>query len=248
MFPVKKEASLSTRATDTSTMERVVVAVRAEKVISKIALAWALTHVVHPGDGITLLAVFPAEKTGRRFWKFPRLTSDCKSSHVGKLPDRICEISESCSQMVLQFQNQIEVRVRIKVVSGASESVVATEARSNGTNWVVLDKKLKQELKHCLEELQCNIVVMKKSRAKVLRLNLQSLNEDRTPYYSATASPVIDAGMLQGHKIKHSTPVSSPEEPRTSYSSTTHIQDSLLGSDSMTSLFLVYEQNPLLKD
>ncbi|KAK0577102.1 hypothetical protein LWI29_027803 [Acer saccharum] len=134
------EASVSARATDTSTTERVVVAVRAEKVISKTALAWALTHVVHPGDGITLLAVFPAEKTGRRFWKFPRLTSDCKNSHVGKLPDRICEISESCSQMVLQFHNQIEVRVRIKVVSGASESVVANEARSNGTNWVVLDK------------------------------------------------------------------------------------------------------------
>ncbi|TXG52306.1 hypothetical protein EZV62_021475 [Acer yangbiense] len=247
MFPVKKEASVSARATDTSTTERVVVAVRAEKVISKTALAWALTHVVHPGDGITLLAVFPAEKTGRRFWKFPRLSSDCKSSHVGKLPDRICEISESCSQMVLQFHNQIEVRVRIKVVSGASESVVANEARSNGTNWVVLDKKLKQELKHCLEELQCNIVVMKKSQAKVLRLNLQSLNEDRTPYYSAAASPVMDAGMLQGHKIKHSTPVSSPEEPRTSYSSTTHIQDSLLGSDSLTSLFLVYEQNPLFE-
>ncbi|KAK2660438.1 hypothetical protein Ddye_006971 [Dipteronia dyeriana] len=247
MFPVKKEASVSTRATDTATTERVVVAVRAEKVISKTALAWALTHVVHPGDGITLLAVFPAEKTGRRFWKFPRFTSDCKSSHVEKLPNRVCEISESCSQMVLQFHNQIEVRVRIKVVSGTSESVVATEARSNGANWVVLDKKLKQELKHCLEELQCNIVVMKKSQAKVLRLNLHSLNEDRTPYYSAAASPVMDAGMLQGHKIKHSTPVSSPEEPRTSYSSTTHPQDSLLGSDSMTSLFLVYEQNPLFE-
>ncbi|KAL5777903.1 hypothetical protein ACOSP7_010829 [Xanthoceras sorbifolium] len=247
MFPAKNDASVSHRATDTATTERVVVAVRAEKVISKTALAWALTHVVHSGDGITLLAIFPAEKTGRRFWKFPRLTSDCKSSHAEKFPDRISEISESCSQMVLQFHNQIEVRVRIKVVSGTSGSVVATEARNSGANWVVLDKKLKQELKHCLEDLQCNIVVMKKSQAKVLRLNLQSLNEDHTPYFSAAASPVMDAGMLQGHKIKHSTPVSSPEEPRTSCSSRTTLQGSLLGSDSMTSLFLVYKQNPLFE-
>lgn len=65
MFPVKKkEGSVSQRFTDTVTTEKVVVAVKAEKVISKSALAWALTHVVQPGDGITLLAVFPAEKTG----------------------------------------------------------------------------------------------------------------------------------------------------------------------------------------
>lgn len=109
------------------------------------------------------------------------------------------------------------------------------------------NRKLKQELKHCLEELQCNIVLMKKSQAKVVRLNLQSLNEDQTPYYSAAASPGMDVGLLQGHKIKHSTPVSSPEDPRTSSASTTNLQDSLCDSDGMTSLFLVYEQNPLFE-
>lgn len=88
---------------------------------------------------------------------------------------------------------------------------------------------------------------MNRSQAKVLRLNLQSLNEDQTPYYSAAAAPVMDAGKLQGHKIKHSTPVSSPEDPRASSPSTINLQDSLLDSDSMTSLFLVYEQNPLFE-
>ena len=43
---------------------KVIVAVKAEKVISKTALAWALTHVVRPGDCITLLAVLSARKTG----------------------------------------------------------------------------------------------------------------------------------------------------------------------------------------
>ncbi|KAB2619683.1 inactive protein kinase [Pyrus ussuriensis x Pyrus communis] len=44
--------------------DKVIVAVKAEKVISKTALAWALTHVGHPGDCVTLLAVFSAIKTG----------------------------------------------------------------------------------------------------------------------------------------------------------------------------------------
>ena len=44
---------------------KVLVAVKAERVISKSALAWALTHVVHPGDSITLLAVFSMEKTSK---------------------------------------------------------------------------------------------------------------------------------------------------------------------------------------
>ena len=44
---------------------KVLVAVKAEKVISKAALAWALTHVVHPGDCITLLAIIPKEKTSK---------------------------------------------------------------------------------------------------------------------------------------------------------------------------------------
>lgn len=38
----------------------VVVAVRAAKEISKAALVWALTHVVHPGDCIKLLVVIPS--------------------------------------------------------------------------------------------------------------------------------------------------------------------------------------------
>ncbi|KAJ6404825.1 hypothetical protein OIU84_012906 [Salix udensis] len=182
--------------------------------MSKTALAWALTHVVHPGDCITLLAVFNSEKYGKKFWNFPRLAGDCGSNRFERLPDRICEISENCSQMVLQFHNQIEVGVRIKVVSSTPGSVVAAEARRNGATWVVLDKKLKQEMKHCIEELQCNIVVMKGSQAKVLRLNLGCSNEIQTPYYSAASSPGTDIGKLLGHRMKHSTPVSSPEEQR----------------------------------
>ncbi|KAL1163624.1 hypothetical protein V6Z11_A06G014100 [Gossypium hirsutum] len=240
------ELSLRQRST-TSRLEKVVVAVKAERVISKTALAWALTHVVRPGDCVTLLAIFPSEKKGKRFWNFPILTGDCGSNMKEELPEKICQISESCSQMVLQFHNQIEVTVRIKVVSCTTGSSVVAEANNNGANWVILDKKLKQELKHCMDELHCNIVVMKGSQAKVLRLNLQCANEPRTPYYSAASSPVMDVGDHLGHRMKHSTPVSSPEEPSTSYSRTS--QERLLpSSDSAASLFLVYQENPLFVD
>ncbi|CAK7352444.1 unnamed protein product [Dovyalis caffra] len=113
-----------------------------------------------------------------------------------------------------------KVGVRIKVVSSTLGSVVMAKARQNEANCVVLDKKLKQELKHCIEELHCNITIMKGSQAKVLRLNLGSSNEVQAPFYSAAASPGKDVGRLLGHKMNHSTPVSSPEEPSTSYSKT----------------------------
>lgn len=44
--------------------EKVVVAVKASKEIPKTALVWALTHVVQPGDCITLLVVVPAQSSG----------------------------------------------------------------------------------------------------------------------------------------------------------------------------------------
>ncbi|XP_038718490.1 inactive protein kinase SELMODRAFT_444075-like isoform X2 [Tripterygium wilfordii] len=227
-------------------VERVVVAVKAEKVIARTALAWALTHVVDPGDCITLLAVFSSSKSSKRFWNIPWLTGDCSSSHRQRFPDRICEISESCSQMVLQFHNQPEVRVRIKVVSGMPGDAVAAEARRCDANWVVLDKTLKQEVIHCVEELCCNVVVMKGSQAKVLKLNLGCSDDNRPPYLSACSSPDMDMGMFYGHGMKHSTPVSSPEEPISLYTRTTR-EGSLSSIDTISSPFLVCEQNPLFE-
>ncbi|KAJ6971808.1 hypothetical protein NC653_032371 [Populus alba x Populus x berolinensis] len=220
MFPAKIEQQQSVnhqqRTTNTVPADKVVIAVKAEKVISKTALAWALTHVVHPGDGITLLAVFTKEKSSKRFWNFPRLAGDCGSDQRKRLPDCVSEISENCSQMMLQFHNQIE------------------------------NRKLKQELKHCIEELRCNIVVMKGSQAKVLRLNLGCSNEVQTPYYSAASSLEKDDGMLLGHRMKHSTPVSSPEEPSTPHSRTGEGSSSS-SYDTEMPPFLVYEQNPLFQ-
>jgi len=45
--------------------EKVVVAVKASKEIPKTALVWALTHVVQPGDCITLLVVVSSQSSGK---------------------------------------------------------------------------------------------------------------------------------------------------------------------------------------
>jgi len=44
--------------------QKVIVAVKASREIPKTALIWALTHVVQPGDCITLIVVVPSHNSG----------------------------------------------------------------------------------------------------------------------------------------------------------------------------------------
>ena len=76
------ELSLTQRSTSNLAFGKVVVAVRAERVISKTALAWALTHVVRPGDSVTLLTIFPDEKKGNsvKFFSFSTKRSTYRNS------------------------------------------------------------------------------------------------------------------------------------------------------------------------
>ncbi|CAH2033489.1 unnamed protein product [Thlaspi arvense] len=159
--------------------QKVLVAVKASREISKTALVWALTHIVHPGDCITLIVVVSSHNAGRKLWTFPRFAGDCASGHRRSHPDAIPEIksdlTDTCSQMILQLHDVYDpnkVNVRIKIVSGSPCGAVASEAKELQANWVVLDKNLKHEEKRCIDELQCNIVAIKRSQAKVLRLNL----------------------------------------------------------------------------
>lgn len=85
---------------------------------------------------------------------------------------------------------------------------------------------------------------MKGSQPKVLRLNLECSSEIQTPFFSAASSPVSDKAKSQGQRMKHSTPVSSPDEPSTSYTRTSE-ENSLSSSDIGTPTFLFCQQNPL---
>ncbi|XP_074576127.1 inactive protein kinase SELMODRAFT_444075-like [Curcuma longa] len=159
--------------------EKVIVAVKASREISKTALVWALTHVVQPGDCIILLVVVPPCSSGRRLWVFPRFSTDCasanRSSQFGTILEQKSDITDSCSKMLLQLKDVYDpnkTNIKIKVLSGSPYGAVAVESMRVQSNWVVLDKHLKHEEKHCIRKLQCNIAVMKRSHPKVLRLNL----------------------------------------------------------------------------
>ncbi|KAK1434201.1 hypothetical protein QVD17_11120 [Tagetes erecta] len=222
-------------------VETVVVAVKASKEISKNALVWTLTHVAQPGHCITLIVVIPSQISGRKLWGLPRFTGDCASrywrSYLGK-----SDIADSCSDMILQLQKLYDpnkINVKIKTVSGSPYGAVAAEAKQIQATWVVLDKKLKHEQKQCMEELQCNIVTMKKSRPKIIRLNLigspkkqpqanQLANQSSQDLQKEKISSVFSAQKLV-------TPVSSPD----ALTATEPGNSSVSSSDQCTSPFFI---------
>ncbi|KAJ9568425.1 hypothetical protein OSB04_004391 [Centaurea solstitialis] len=171
---MSRERSMGNQEKGSDVVETVVVAVKASKEIPKSPLVWALSHVVQPGHCVTLLIVIPSQVSGRKLWGLPRFTGDCANRHwrsyLGKN-----EVTDSCSQMILQLHNLYDpnkINVKIKTVSGSPSGAVAAEAKQIQATWVILDKKLTHEQKRCMEELQCNIVTINKSQPKVIRLNL----------------------------------------------------------------------------
>ncbi|GMI91775.1 hypothetical protein like AT3G13690 [Hibiscus trionum] len=235
----------------------VVVAVKASKEIPKTALVWALTHVVQPGDCITLLIV-PSHCSGRK-WGFPRFSGDCatssRKSQTGSSSEQNSGINDSFSQMILQLHDVYDpskINVKIKIVSGSQCGAVAAEAKQAQASWVVLDKQLKHEEKRCMEELQCNIVIMKRSQAKVLRLNLFGASEKEAE--ACQLNPETDETSEKHSKNKNGssdsigvigpvvTPTSSPELG-TSFTTTEAGTSSLSSSDPGTSPFCTSERN-----
>ncbi|XP_039143316.1 inactive protein kinase SELMODRAFT_444075-like [Dioscorea cayenensis subsp. rotundata] len=242
--------------------EKVVVAVKASKEISRAALVWALTHVVQPGDCITLLVVVPSHTSGRKILGFPIFAGDCASGHkrlqYGTTLDQKSDITDYCSQMMVQLHNVYDpakVNIKIKIVSGSPCGAVAAESKRAQANWVVLDKQLKHEEKRCMDELQCNIVVMKRSQAKVLRLNLVGSSEAE-PRTSCTLPAELDkpSGKTSRHSVDPSvsirvptaTPNSSPDSG-TPFTATEVGTSSVSSSDLGTSPFFVPPTKDVLK-
>ncbi|KAH6781304.1 kinase with adenine nucleotide alpha hydrolases-like domain-containing protein [Perilla frutescens var. frutescens] len=208
---------------------KVLVAVKAAKEIPRTALVWALTHVAQPGDCITLL-VLVSSQAQCLFRRFPSLGGDCGSRHRRSQSmasaEKKSEINDCCSQMILQLQEVCDARktnIKVKIISDIPCGAVAAEAKATLANWVVLDRQLSNEKKHCMEQLQCNIVVMKHSQPKVLRLNLVGLAV-RQP--EATAS-----GNDQSCKV---TPASSPEPFTATEAGTPSVSGSDLGNSPLS--------------
>ncbi|KAI3814931.1 hypothetical protein L1987_14580 [Smallanthus sonchifolius] len=237
--------------------EKIVVAVKASKEIPKTALVWALTHVVQPGHWITLLVLLPAQTSGRKLWGLPRFTGDCangnRRSNIGTSLDQKVDITDSCSQMILQLHDVYDpnkINVKIKIVSGSPCGAVAAEAKKIQATWVILDKKLKHEQKQCMEDLQCNIVIMRKSQPKVLRLNLVGspkkkpenclLPSTNQPPEKQTKNRNSSLDSVRGPVV---TPTSSPEV----FTATEAGTSSVSSSDPGTSPFFIPVTNSLLK-
>ncbi|CAH2053789.1 unnamed protein product [Thlaspi arvense] len=246
--------------------EKVIVAVKASREIPKTALIWALTHVVQPGDCITLIVVVPSHNSGRKLWgftkSFPMFAGDCASghrkSHSEALPEIKSDLTDTCSQMILQLHDVYDpnkINVKIKIVSGSPCGAVAAESKKAQANWVVLDKHLKHEEKRCMDELQCNIVVMKRSQAKVLRLNLVGSprkgaeKESPLPTGAEAASDKHTKntkGSLDSDRGLPVTPTSSPELG-TPFTSTEAGTSSVSSSDLGTSPFFTLGMNGYMK-
>ncbi|KAL3632914.1 hypothetical protein CASFOL_025898 [Castilleja foliolosa] len=218
--------------------EKVVVAVKASKDIPKTALVWALTHVVQPGGCITLLVVFTSHASGRKLWGFPRFAGDCASSHrsrshCGTSSEQKSDLTDCYSQMILQLHDVCDpnkINVKIKVVSGTPCGAVAAEAKKIQASWVVLDKHLKHEEKSCMDELQCNIVVMKKSKPKVLRLNLVGSSKKDPEITKSSENQESGKDSLNPTRGPLVTPSSSPETFTATEVGTSSVSSSDLGT------------------
>ncbi|KAL9330082.1 hypothetical protein ACSQ67_005085 [Phaseolus vulgaris] len=256
--------------TSETTGKVVVVAVKASRDISRTALVWALTHVVQLGDcikldlnnpetcfysflyrgsSLTIICAF----VGKRVWGLSRFTTDCASSNwrssLGTASDQKEVITKSCSQLVLQlhdFYDPEKIKIRVKILSGSLCGAVAAEAKRVQSSWVILDKKLKHEKKYCMEQLHCNIVMMKRSRPKILRLNLNSSPkmELNMGCPSTLARNLKDgnnehADIIRGPAV---TPASSPEQGSPPLTATDIGTSSISSSDPATSPFFHSER------
>ncbi|KAI3759749.1 hypothetical protein L6452_07785 [Arctium lappa] len=241
---MSSERSVGKQEKGSDVVETIVVAVKASKEIPKSPLVWALSHVVQPGHCVTLIIVIPSRISGRKLWGLPRFTGDCASrywrSYLGKN-----EITDSCSQMILQLHNLYDpnkINVKIKTASGSPCGAVAAEAKQIQATWVVLDKKLKHEQKRCMEELQCNIVTMKKSQPKVIRLNLVGSPKGPEADGQLPSMANKSSGKLQKDKSLSMfsvqgliTPTSSPEVSTATEAGTSSVSS----SDPGTSPFFI---------
>ncbi|XP_024391656.1 inactive protein kinase SELMODRAFT_444075 isoform X1 [Physcomitrium patens] len=262
---------------ETLVCEKVLVVLDGSKQITKYALEWALSNVlVRPGESITLLALHAPGSSGpvRRIWGFPMslqiLGGECASHRVLRgvidnsrgTKEVDDEIVEGCTAMIQHFQavcNQKKIAIDVKVQEVDGREASAAEAKRIGATWVVLDKHLKKEAKMCMELLQCNIVIVKPSEPKILRLNLkrnsrilETPNLQSAQHSAPTVQEVlrvVDSPNVQDHlpsgpsiarngphpRLKSSTPSSSPDDVMTPFTPSDLGTSSKLSSDTSPS-------------
>lgn len=208
--------------------ENVVVAVNASKEITKHALEWALTNIVQPGDQITFVALFQGARNGMKLWGLPMFPGDCangstKCPKSGDPREVEEEVTDSCSQMMKQLHKLCDlkkVKVSVKVIQASGRGTTALEAQRVRATWVVLDSQLKKEEKCCMEQLNCNLVIVKRFSPKILRLNLRAPSEnEREPPEETTSTQGSEESAQQEGSCENGKATTCPSEEGASTSS-----------------------------
>ncbi|KAI3447108.1 hypothetical protein Pfo_003773 [Paulownia fortunei] len=175
-----------------------------------------------PRGCVRLLVVIPSHSSSKKLWGFPNFHSDCTAGYWRFMSGTILEqkeyITDICNQMMRQLQDIYDpdkVTVKMKVVYGSKDGVVACEAKRAQTQWVVLDKQMKKEANFCREQLDCNVIVVTNSEPKVLRLNLIEQRKTETevlPCSKSSKKRLKDEfDLLNTIKVPNVTPTSSPD-------------------------------------
>ncbi|KAJ7552413.1 hypothetical protein O6H91_06G054500 [Diphasiastrum complanatum] len=92
------------------------------------------------------------------------------------LQETAARVQHSCrniTEQVQKFYDVKKVKLKVKVITSATRGVTAVEGKTWRATWVVLDRHLKKEVRSCMEQLNCNLVLMSSLSCKVLRLNLE---------------------------------------------------------------------------
>ncbi|KAL7093739.1 hypothetical protein ACP275_11G058700 [Erythranthe tilingii] len=219
MSVIRQRSSTNRSSLDVVVKSRVIVAVKASKEIPRTALKWALTNVVRKGDCVRLVVIIPNQSSSKKLWGFPNFHNDCTTGYSRFMSGTILEqkeyITDICNQMIRQLQDIYDpqnITVKMKVVYGSKDGLVASEAKRAQSQWVVLDKGMKKEGNICLEQLDCNVIVAKNSEPKVLRLNLtESINTETEVLHSPNSRLEGEFDLLNTIKVPNVTPTTSPD-------------------------------------
>ncbi|KAL8498173.1 hypothetical protein ACS0TY_021492 [Phlomoides rotata] len=204
-----KNSGSDGRSLDDVKSNVIVVAVKASNEISRSALIWALTNVVQQGDCVRLLVIIPSHTPSKRLWGFPNFHNDCTDGHrrfmSGTILDQKDYITDLCNEMMCELRDiydPIKVKVKMKMFYESKDGVVASEAKRAQTQWVVLDKEMKKEASFCMEQLDCNVIIIKKCHPSFLRLNLIEPRK---------IEPEVLPVSKKRIKVPNVTPTSSPD-------------------------------------
>ncbi|CAM6102425.1 unnamed protein product [Calypogeia fissa] len=195
---------------------RVVVAVDATRELKLAALQYALRNFVRPGDKLYLLGILHQVLTpggSKEKADLTQFTGTKKYIIQEEIRKKKAEFEQGISNS--ELQQLVEVKQVIPVVhiaAGPDRKVVtAQQAMQLRASWLILDQNLKKEKVYLMEQLNCNLVLMKpKNEAGVIRLEVREL---QNPNENNGAPAIIPSRFSHSNNAQVS-PITTPSAAR----------------------------------